>query len=73
MVKQMQQVQDYNGREADDSEIQGLEMRGGLGAGVRYPANYVHAPKSMFPIRSDKYADKWGGPNDAMEMVLKAK
>jgi len=35
--------------DSTDLHIQGLEMKGGLEAGIKYPANYIHAPMSLHP------------------------
>jgi len=72
MVKQMEQKQDHNGFEADDYEIQGLEMKGGLASNIDYPAKYMHAGHDKMPTNYAR-SENMRIPGNAMRMTMRAK
>lgn len=57
-------------KEVFDMHTCSLEMKGGLEAGIKYPAEYYHAPKSSYPQKNSKQGESVS-PNDmAMKMSM---
>lgn len=57
-------------KEVNEMHTCSLELKGGLEAGIKYPAEYYHAPKSSYPQKNSHGGEAVDQNAMAMKMSM---